>query len=161
MCAGSEDRVPVDAALPYRRMAWSTRAILAAVLVVAAIFKLLGGPAPQRDMRALHITPHVVTVIAVVEITIAVALLSFAHRFALSAVFLFCILSLSLAYLMVLRALDIDVRQCGCFGTRRVGLAGHVLILAGMLILSARELLRRPNDTAADAHTSPRTPSRQ
>jgi hypothetical protein len=130
------------------------RLLLVGALTAVALLKFLGGRGPERDMTALQIGPQVATAIAIFELALAAALLSpFWHK-ALWGTLLFSLLALT--YLLLLRWLEIDVRTCGCFGARRVGLAGHVAVLTGILVVSAYALVAWQRPTHLERTVLPR-----
>ncbi|MBK9387018.1 MAG: hypothetical protein IPN34_19560 [Planctomycetes bacterium] len=124
--------------------AWLSRLFLAAVLAVAGVLKLLTAQHshPPEDMdlgwMAPLFEPSVVIASALVEIGLAIVLLSRAWRWGM---LLTLVLALSfLGLLVALAQRGVGVEHCGCFGAARVQPGTHMLLLLGMAIAAAGSL---------------------
>ena len=112
------------------------RSILALAFLVTALLKILSPPTVAAELQALGLGEVLLPIIVGLELLLAVSLLLpptwragswLALSFSVGA----------LAYLTWLQVHGIDLKVCGCFGSREVGLDAHVAVLIGLLGLSA------------------------
>ncbi|MBL8901010.1 MAG: hypothetical protein JNM84_25495 [Planctomycetes bacterium] len=126
---------------------WLSRLFLAALLSIAGVLKLLAAqhshPPEDLDLgwMAPFFEPQVVIASALVEIGLAIVLLSRAWRVSMLLTLILSLSFLALLYALAERGVGAD--HCGCFGAARVQPGTHMLLLLGMAVAAAGSLAIR------------------
>lgn|GEM_PF-4097785 len=119
---------------PPTEFAWFVRVALAAVLVGTGLLKFVEESGRMQRIHALRLSDSLLFVVATVEFVIALGLLSKYWRVAARAAFVFG--AVAATYLILVTLLGYDLTICGCFGTRHVGVLGHLSVVFGILFTS-------------------------
>ena len=123
----------------------ASRILLAVVLIASAVSKIAsslhGGHTKVQALETIALDgPVGSTIVSLVELVLALLVLSKYRRLGVLMNALFCATAGTVITIMKVRGLDVE--RCGCFGGIRVTFASHIMILENLLCLCITALNR-------------------